>query len=146
MESVREDERVAREHCHLTLHVDIFSKLISCAGEINKGKNLEFSVAYFIYFLTSHSSLSITVAITIAVNQRIRQACTQQTSHELMRRLTTRNPTLSDSPVIRYSFPIYVHSAYVPNGPATYNLATFVSNGSGHVQSDNWQSSQSLTP
>ncbi|MED6141235.1 hypothetical protein PIB30_101206 [Stylosanthes scabra] len=62
MESLREDERVAREHYDLTLHVDIFSKLISCTGEINKG-------------------------------------------HELMRRLTTRNPTLSDSPMIGYGFP-----------------------------------------
>ncbi|MED6150490.1 hypothetical protein PIB30_072788, partial [Stylosanthes scabra] len=60
--------------------------------------------------------------------------------HELMRRLTTRNPTLPDSLVTEYGFPTCVHFAYVSNGPATYNLTTFVSNGSGHVQSDNWQS------
>ncbi|MED6177424.1 hypothetical protein PIB30_097942, partial [Stylosanthes scabra] len=40
MESVRENERVALEHYNPTLLVDIFSKLISCAGEINKGATI----------------------------------------------------------------------------------------------------------
>ncbi|MED6200049.1 hypothetical protein PIB30_081514 [Stylosanthes scabra] len=49
-----------------------------------------------------------------------------------MRRLTTRNPTLSDALLTGYGFPNCIQSAYVSNGPATYILTTFVSNGSGH--------------
>ncbi|MED6107655.1 hypothetical protein PIB30_016098 [Stylosanthes scabra] len=63
-------------------------------------------------------------------------ACLPYAGHELMRRLITRNPTLFDTLLTGYDFPTCVHSAYVSNGPATYILTTFVSNGSCHLHSD----------
>ncbi|MED6137561.1 hypothetical protein PIB30_066103 [Stylosanthes scabra] len=60
MESVRENERVAREHYDLTLLVDIFSTLISCAREIIRGENLEFLVRATI--LLSNTSVQDSVS------------------------------------------------------------------------------------
>ncbi|MED6170262.1 hypothetical protein PIB30_029121 [Stylosanthes scabra] len=65
--------------------------------------------------------------------------------HEFMHRLTIRNPTLPKTK-LEYGFPTFIHSAYVSNEPATYNRTTLLSNGSDHLQSDNQQLSQSLTP